>query len=109
MTGWQIYGLFQLSGLIEIQIYFQTVRLGRAKLVCTVHMSAIRAAPPTSHPTEPLVQSRHQHLHLLTDVECKVFLNSLPLVLLVLKLISLLELSLYVPQQMAGANRAIVS
>ena len=23
MTGWQIYGVLELSGLIEIQIYFQ--------------------------------------------------------------------------------------
>ncbi len=36
------------------------VRLGRAKPVCTMHMPANRLAPPTSHPTEALVQSRLQ-------------------------------------------------
>ena len=85
---------------------YTTVRLGRAKLVCTVHMSGRHAAQLTSHPTEPLVQGTHHLLHLRTDVEIKVFLASEALMCLVLKLISLI-FSFALLHQMAGADPSL--
>ena len=61
-----------------------------------------------AHPTQPLVQSRHQLFHLRTDVECKVFLASEAFVCLILKLISLI-FSLDLNQLMSWADFAIVS
>ena len=52
-----------------------TVGQSQARVHCA-HVGWSRSSTPTSHPTEPLVQSRHQLFHLRTDVECKVFLVS---------------------------------
>ena len=80
-----------------------TVRLGRAKPMCTAHTSVVKQLNSRLTPLNHWCKGTHHLLHLRTDVECKVFLASEALVCLIHKLISLIS-SFALHQWMAGAD-----